>query len=534
MTLGRIGQSLIGVLCVTMLATAATQDARLSRAAMEGDMPAVGRLLGENADVNGAQGDGTTALHWAAYTDDAAMARLLIQAGADLAAETRLGALTPLLIAAKSGNAAILGLMLEAGADANLPNTQGTTPLMLAAASGITDAVQVLLGHGADVNATESAYGQTATMFAAALNRSDVIRLLAADGANLDITSEVHALHSGGERERRAGRPGRGSPSRMGGNTALHLAAREGQMAAVRALVEVGASVNQVSALDEMSAMTTAIMNSHFDVGKFLLDAGADPSLASDWGLAPLYATIDAGYAQRTWYPPLSTDQEQINHVDLMKALIVGGAKLNTRITKTLWFRRFGGGGGDATGATAFWRAAQANDVVVMRLLVAAGADPNIYSTAGVSPLQVAGGFGISHQGTAFVPDARMATIRYLVEELAADATAKDSRGYTALHGVGLVGDNAIVEYLVAAGADASARAGSVSGREEVDDRAVAMGTGDSVADYANGPSMNARVYPDTIALLISLGSEFSDNCRASVCVLKTKADSDPGGRRQQ
>ena len=534
MMLSRMGQSLIGVLCMTMLASAATQDARLSRAAMEGDMPAVERLLRENADVNGAQGDGTTALHWAAYTDDRVMVRLLIQAGADLHAETRLGALTPLFIAAKSGNVAILRLMLEAGADANSPNAQGTTPLMLAAASGITGAVKVLLGHSAAVNATEFAYGQTAAMFAAALNRSDVIRLLAAAGANLDVTSQVHKLHGAGGRAGGGGRAGRGSPSQMGGNTALHLAAREGQMAAVRALVEVGANVNQVSALDEMSAMTTAIMNSHFDIGKFLLDHGADPSLASDWGLAPLYATIDAGYAQRTWYPPLSTDQEQINHVDLMKELIARGAEVNTRISKALWFRRFGGGGGDATGATAFWRAAQANDEEVMRLLAAAGADPNIYSTAGVSPLQVAGGFGISHQGTAFVPDARMATIRYLVEELAADVTTKDSRGYTPLHGVALVGDNAIVEYLVAAGADVRARAGSVSGREEVDDRAVAMGTGDSIADYANGPSMNARVYPDTIALLIQLGSEFSDNCRASVCVLKAKPDRDPGGRRQQ
>jgi len=511
-----------------MLASAATQDARLSRAAMEGDMPAVRRLLSENAEVNGAQGDGTTALHWAAYTDDRVMVELLIRAEADVNAETRLGALTPLFIAAKGGNAAILRLMLEAGADANRSNAQGTTPLMLAAASGITAAVQVLVDHGADVNSTESAYGQTAAMFAAALNRSDVIRLLAASGANLDVTSQVHALHGGG------GRAGRGSPSEMGGNTALHLAAREGQMAAVRALVEVGANVNQGSALDEMTAMTTAIMNSHFDIGKFLLDAGADPSLASDWGLAPLYATIDAAYAQRTWYPPLSTDQEQINHVDLMKQLIARGAEVNTRISKALWFRRFGGGGGNATGSTAFWRAAQANDEEVMRLLVAAGADPNIYSTAGVSPLQVAGGFGISHQGTAFVPAARMATMRYLVEELAADVTAKDSQGYTPLHGVALVGNNTIVEYLVAAGADVTARAGSVSGREEVDDRAVAMGTGDSIADYANGPSMNARVYPDTIALLIRLGSEFSDNCRASVCVLKAKPDRTPGGRREQ
>lgn len=524
--LGRIGQSFIVILCMALLATAAPQDARLSDAAMEGDRSLVQELLQQNVDVNAAQGDGTTALHWAAYRDDAEMAELLIQAGADVHAKTRLGDITPLFIAAKDGNAAVIESLLSAGAGANATNAMGTTPLMLASASGVTDAVESLLEHGADVNARESAYGQTALMFAAALNRADVIRLLASRGAELDVTSEVQPLYGGSRR---------GGPTAMGGNTALQLAAREGQLDAVRALVESGVNVNQVSALDQMSAMTTAIMNSHFDVGKFLLDQGADPKLVSSGGLAPLYAAIDAEYAQRTWYPPLSTDQEQITHVELVKALIDRGADVNTRLSEELWFRDFGGGGGPSSvGATPLWRAAQGNDVEIIQILVAAGADPNIYTEGGSSPLQVAAGFGISHQGTVFVPDARLATVRYLVEELDADVNARDSRGYTPLHGVALVGNNEIVKYLVARGADVTARAGNVTGREEGEDREVAAGTGDSVADYANGPSMNARVYPDTIELLISLGSDFSDNCRASVCVLKARPDRPGSGGRQQ
>lgn len=546
--LSRWVQCLVGLLCLTTLVSAAAPDTRLSGAAMNGDRAMVQELLKQKVDVNAPQGDGTTALHWAAYRDDIGMTEMLLRAGASVTAKTRVGDNTPLVLAAKNGSAPIILLLLKAGADPNSANATGTTPLMLAAASGSVEAVKVLLDGAAQVNARESAYGQTAIMFAAALNRSEVITLLASRGADMNVVSAVVPLYQKGQAERaqtqdqnqaqaqnrnrnRADRAER-APTTMGGNTALHLAAREGQMAAVKALVEAGADVNQVSAMDKMSAMTTAILNSHFDIGKYLLDHGADPKLLNTGGLGPLYAAIDSEYAQRTWYPPLSTDQEQITHIELMKALIARGADVNARISRDLWFRKFGGGGGDAAGATAFWRAAQANDIEAMKILVPAGADPNIPSSAGVSPLQVAAGFGISHQGTVFVPDARMATIRYLVEELGADVNMKDSRGYTPLHGVAMVGDNEILKYLVARGADVKARASSVVGREEGGDTDVAAGTGDTVADYANGPGMNARVYPDMIALLINLGSEFSDNCRASVCVLKARPDPKPAGQK--
>ncbi len=99
-------------------------------------------LLKQAADVNAAQGDGMTALHWAAMKNDAELAQTLLYAGANVRATTRIGNYTPLLLAAKNGNAAVMEPLIANGADVNAATANGTTPLMFAAASGNTDAVK--------------------------------------------------------------------------------------------------------------------------------------------------------------------------------------------------------------------------------------------------------------------------------------------------------------------------------------------------------------------------------------------------------
>ena len=182
---------IIGTICTAAIMTAEADDVRVATAAMKGDTEAVRNLLKMAADVNGAQGDGSTALHWAAQRGDAEMAQLLVYAGANVRATTRIGGYTPLFMAAKSGAASVVDVLLKAGSDVQLKAMNGLTPLMMAAISGNREAVRLLIEKGADVNAKEKEHGQTPLMFAAAFDRPDVIRELAAHGANLNASTEV-------------------------------------------------------------------------------------------------------------------------------------------------------------------------------------------------------------------------------------------------------------------------------------------------------------------------------------------------------
>ena len=540
------GKSVVIGLCLAILLAAvggqllaAPADAPLADAAMRGDLDAVQSMLRRQAAVNAAQGDGTTALHWAAYRDDVEMARLLVEAGADVAVKTRLGDLTPLFMAAKNGTATMIELLAEAGADINSTNANGTTPLMLAAASGKTDAVQVLLDRGAEVNAKDITNEQNALMFAAALGRSDVVLLLAVKGAELDETTKVTEIVKREYRYRL--RQQQADPNRrlrnirvegatslptMGGTTALQFATREGHMDVVRALLEAGAEVNQVNAADQMSALTSALLNGNFDIAMYLVANGADPNLASSTGVTPLYAVIDAQWAARTWYPPPSISEEGTNYLDLLQAIIDSGADLNARLGKKLWFRSFHGDSIKQDGVTAFWRAAKSNDVAAMKLLVAAGADPSLPSRAGGTPLQAAAGFGLEPQTSNVVPDARLAAVKYLVEEVGADVTVADKQGYSPLHGAALTTNIDVMAYLMAMGADVTARAYMVFGGVGENDAEVVGATGDTVADMANGPKAHNLQYPEIVKWLVSLGSVNSDHCRAATCVVKTLKES--------
>jgi ankyrin repeat protein len=507
------------------LLPAAASELNLVDAARQGDTDAVRLLLSRKVDPNQTDGEGMTALHWASAHDDTGLARQLIAAGANAKAVTRVGAITPLALASTTGDAALIAALLKAGADANAAATNGATPLMLAASSGSAEAVGTLLDRGAQPNAREAARGETALMFAAAENRAAAIRLLLARGADAAVTSRVvklgrprfdedgnplpaaagnGAAGRGGAAARTGGRGGRGAAGGqargaaatvMGGMTALLLAARNGNTEAVRALLDSGAAINQVSDGDQTSPLTIAVANGHYDLAAYLVEHGADTNLANMDGLTPLYAAEDTEWAQVGWGPNPITTQEKTGYLALMSILLEHGAKPNAQLAKTLWFRPTSHNQEwvDKKGATAFWRAAQSSDVTAMRLLVRYGADPNLATEEGVTPLMAAAGLGWGANSSRNVPGAWLATVKYCVE-LGADVNAHDIYNYTALHGAAYRGDNDVVEFLVEKGAKLDVRSKK----------------GQTVTDMANGPMVNAHLpmeHPDTIALLEKLGA---------------------------
>ena len=549
-----IGKLFLAGLLLATTMFSAPPDTRLADAAMNGDRAAVLALLKPGVDVNVAQGDGSTALHWAAYRGDLEMTQALLKAGANVKAVTRIGSMSPLFMAAKGGNAAVTEALLKAGANALEANGNGTTVLMTAASTGNADAVKVLLDHGADITAKDLTNGQTALMFAAAVNRAAVIKTLIARGADTNVTTKVVRMervqvdangnplpaaegNRGGAAEgaQRGGGGQRGGGDRIlgatvvGGLSALHFAAREGQLDAIRELVEGGADVNLQSAGDKTPPITEAIINGHVDLAKYLLDHGANPKIANADGLTPLYATIDIRWRANAWYPQPTIAEEKTDYIAFMKDLLDHGADINARLGRKLWFRKFRYGDDwvDPNGATAFWRAAQANDLAAMRFLASRGADTKLATVKGVSPLMVGAGIGFEYQLTNIVPDSRLEAVKYLVEEAGNDVNAKDEKDYTTLHGTAYVGDNDVIKYLVGKGANVKARAkGRLGGTQGAED--VTEGQGDTVADMANGPREKSLLHPETVKLLESLGSENSNDCRSTACVNKTKADKPP------
>lgn len=484
------------------LGAAGATGSPVADAAMNGDLGTVQALLGQKADVNAPQADGATAIQWAAYRNDLAMADALIQAGADVKLANHDGA-TPLSLASINGSAAMIEKLLKAGADPNERQPHGETPLMFAARNGNVDAIRVLLEHGADIDAKEDLRGTTALMWAAEQGHAQAVRLLVEHKADVSAASNPatkghkaylaptiearlkSAQGSGGLRSQRryAARPGGGAKGEDGvaaadrraaflafgrltdkdggGLTPLVFAARQNCTECVKALLNGGADVNQVTHYG-WTALLTATQNKHYKLGIYLLDHGADPNIANKGGWTPLYIAVDNRNIEGGDYPVRQADMD---HLDYIEQLIAHGANVNARVCGVMSTPQKCVGDSTETrtiftmqwlyedGATPFLRAAQSGDVELMKLLLAHGADPKIATAHGVTALEVASGIGWVEGVTYEWSHQENVEAVKMCLDLGIDPNAADQEGRTALHGAAHKGRNEVVQLLVDHGA---------------------------------------------------------------------------------
>ena len=460
--------------CLVLLVLAggpavARPDAPLADAVEKADRARIANLLKQGTDVNAAQADGMTALHWAAHHDDARTAALLIGARASAKAANRYG-VTPLSLACTNGNTELVEMLLRAGADPNATLRSGESALMTAARTGKSGPVKGLLANGADVNAKDR-QGQTALMWAAADGHADVVSELLA--AKADFKTPV--------------------PS---GFTPLLFAAREGRLDVVRVLLKAGADANEAIQSNKAvprgpksgtSALHLAVENGHFELAIALVKAGADPN-DRRCGYAPLHMISwvrkpNRGDSDDGDPPPIGSGR--VTSLDFVKQLVPLKANVNLAQKQGAPGRGILG----RVGATPLIAAASTSDVALVRALIDLGADPKLTNADGTTPLLAATGVGVGAPEEAAGSEPEALEVIGILMKLGADVNAVDKNGETAMHGAAYRNHPKIVRVLADKGA-----------RIDVWNRPNKNGLTPLVIAEGHRPGLNFRPSPPTVA----------------------------------
>jgi ankyrin repeat protein len=510
----------------SQMATAA--ESSLLEAVEGGDRAAALRLLAAGADPNVPGPDGTTAVMWAAANDDVELVRALIKGGANVKVTNQFGT-SALTEAAIVGSAPIVDALLGAGADPNAKTPEGETPLMAVARTGNIEAARRLVAAGADVDVRENWGGQSALMWAAAQRQPEMVRFLAEQGADVDARGVIRQW------ERKVITEPRPKDMNKGGFTPLLYAAREGCVECARHLIAAGADPD-LEDPERITPLIMALLNLHFEFAAFMIKAGADVDKWDLFGRSPLYMAADVSTLPVKGNGAMAVlpSDDSVTALDVGKLLLEAGANPNLQLKRRPPYRDVPQDrGGDtilAQGATPLLRAARAGDAAFVDLLLRHKALVDLPSKEGVTPLMAAAGveFGTRvTRGRNRTDEGVLATLRLLLDagaDINARMVVEPGRNpadglsqaavfavalrrpsqmpsaqavphQTALHGAAERGFTPFVKFLADNGADLHAM--DARGRTALD---LAKGVGVPGVRQAAG-----EPFPETVALLESL-----------------------------
>ena len=507
--------------------SAAPFDTRVADAAMDGNLTLLRALVKSGADVNAPQGDGMTALHWAAQADNIAIAQVLLTAGAKTTGATRIGGYTPIFLAAKNGSAPMTRALVAAGADVKTPTSLGVTPLMFAAAAGNVETITLLLDKGAEVNAKEAALNETPLMFAAANNRPEAIAALVARGADMKSATKVVDVAKEQAAARAAGGRGRGGAV-VGAPAASAPVVMTPQLLAL--LAQAGVPASDIAALK-----ISSLAGPGGAAGRQGAAQGQGGGNGNGDDSSPAVVDYQGGLT------PLMFAARQ-GHMPSVKTLIDAGADVN-QVSP-----------GDKSSPLLIATVNGRFDIAMY--LIEHGANPNLASTANATPLYAA--LNVQWAPHAFYPQpspgqqktSHMELLKALLDKGANpnvrlskklwytgynfDQSGVDAKGTTAFWRAAQASDLAAMQLLIAHGADASipsiaSNVRAPNGRTSPDGTPPAGGRAGAPGAAALPPGGNpfatppaaaaaapgappAGDQPGTNALLVAAGAGFDGN----------------------
>ena len=453
----RMGLAATLLITLTITAGAAfAADPEVVEAVKNQDRERMLNLVWAKVNLNARGEDGSTALLWAAHWNDLETAALFIRAGADPEIANDLK-MTPLSEACTNASAEMIALLINGGANPNTAVASGETPLMTCSRSGNLEGVLMMLAHDANVNAKEPTMNQTALMWAAAERHPEVVKALLEAKADFKAATKQ-------------------------GFTALHFAAREGDAESAKLLIAAGADINsrtQPAAIRARGAGVTAVnrgagrksattdgytpllvatVKGQVQMALSLLERGADPNVL-DAGFAPLHWAAgewENGAANPIYgyEDPMAGITDRAGKLQLIKSLLAHGANPNLRMTRPQ--PTFAGGYADAPGATALLLAAGAADLEVMKMLVAAGADPKIPTETNANSIMAAAALNRLVGDSPVTEEQARAAVKFLVEA-GVDPKETTTFGENALYGPAYRGWNTLLEELVKMGVNVNA-----------------------------------------------------------------------------